>query len=127
MFLPLNVLPFHKLFQPSFYFILTGITTPSPYLTSSQNLSSSKSLLRGNDKVDETFNNKDTDFDNDNDSDICEKVVCCNTKLLQSLKDPQLTETLSILADPDFTATLVALKDWYSNTRIVPPPPPQTS
>ena len=56
-------------------------------------------------------------------TDIHEKVVCCNTKFLQSLKDPQLTETLSILADPDFTSTLVALKDWYSNTEIVPPSP----
>ena len=83
---------------------------PSPVM--SQNLSSIRSSQT---KSDNPYNlslkHDDGNSDNENDSQIMNAgVVCCNTKLIQALKDPRLAETLTLLADPTVLNSLWALK-----------------
>ena len=71
-------------------------------------------------KIDHSINSENTDFglgegsfgkidDTDDDADF-DKVICCNTRLVRALRDPQLLKTLSLLADPALTSSLENLK-----------------
>ena len=78
----------------------------------SQNLSSiQSSQTKSDDPYNLSLKHDDGDSDNENVSQIMNAgVVCCNTKLVQALKDPRLAETLTLLADPTVLNSLRALK-----------------
>ena len=86
------------------------MTTPSPIM--SQNHSSIRSSqTKSDDPYNLSLKHDDGDSDNENDSQITNAgVVCCNTKLVQALKDLPLAETLTLLADPTVLNSLRALK-----------------
>ena len=105
-----------------------GMSTPSP-MSSAQNISSIRSSQTSQHKVDDFNEFVDSEVDNaslaDNKSE--EKIICCNTCLVQALKSPELVTSLTLLSDPSVVDALHAIKDKSGFTGSLANMPVQTS